>query len=280
MNKKIISILLLVLFIILLLLIINRKKYIYIESFDSKKDDDENSDEESLNKWTTDRKTLEEKTQKLNNVQKKEVKNMINAISQSKLETLIANQSPLLVGPSGPPGIQGPPGTTLIASGRLINKSGSFDKTGQNTNYFMPKYVVTRTEGTSPASSLSFMDNTSAFASFQNWQLDINNHRKNRYDDNCLTMSPTQDKLYIDKCNDNPNQKWTWDKSNRIISTSASTDRVLKCISLSNPEQNVLTTNIPGCSGAECKNDNPKRYLTVKDCDINNINENEIWSFV
>ena len=30
----------------------------------------------------------------------------------------------------------------------------------------------------------------------------------------------------------------------------------------------------------KCISNQPKRYLTVKNCDINNINEDEIWSFV
>ena len=276
MSNKLICTLLLILFIILILLIINRKiiNYNKIENFatDTK---DSNS-----NSWTTNKDVLADQKKSLNDTQKTEVTNMINAISESKLKSLISSQSPLLVGPQGPPGIQGPSGTTLIASGRLINKSGSFDKSDVNNNYLIPKYVVTRTEGTSPTSSLSFMDDTSPFASFQNWQLDINNNLKNRYDGNCLTMSANDDKLYIDTCSDNANQKWNWDNSNRIISTSNSNNRVLKCIGLSNPERNVLTTNVPGCNGDQCQNNTPRRYLSVKDCEINNINEDEVWSFV
>ena len=267
MSKKFICTLLLILFIILLLLIINRKKYINVENFSS-------------NEWTTDQQTLDNEKRPLNNVQKDEVKNMIDAISESKLSSLIATQSPLLTGPPGPPGVQGPAGTTLVASGRLINKSGSFDQTDKEINYFIPKYVATRTEGTSETSSLSFMDSNSAFASFQNWQLDINNNLKNKFDGNCLTMAPTQNKLYMAKCNDSPNQKWSWDNSNRIISTTASNNTNLKCIALTDPEQNVLTTNVPGCSGKNCLTNTPRRYLSVKNCDINNINENELWSFV
>lgn len=249
----------------LFLLIINRKKN--IENFSS-------------DAWVTNKDVLAAEKAPLNDTQKTEVKNMINSITNSQLKTLIATQSPLLKGPQGNVGPIGPAGTSLIASGRLVNKSGSFDKSNKN-DYFYPKYVVTRTEGTNPNASLSFMDFVSPFSSFQNWQLDINNNIKNRYDNNCLTMSSTQDNLYIDKCSDsNNNQKWSWDKSNRIISTTASTSNKLKCIGLTAPEQNVVTTNIPDCSGQNCVNNTPRRFLTVKDCDINNINEDEVWAFV
>lgn len=276
MSNKLICTLLLILFIILILLIINRKiiNYNKIENFATDTKDSKS------NAWTTNKDVLADEKKSLNDTQKTEVTNMINAISESKLKSLISSQSPLLVGPQGPQGIQGPSGTTLIASGRLINKSGSFDKSDVNNNYLIPKYVVTRTEGTSPTSSLSFMDDTSPFASFQNWQLDINNNLKNRYDGNCLTMGTADNKLYIDKCGDNPNQKWNWDNSNRIISTSNSNNRVLKCIGLSNPERNILTTNVPGCNGNQCQTNTARRYLHVKDCEINNIHEDEVWSFV
>jgi hypothetical protein len=276
MSNKLICTLLLILFIILILLTINRKiiNYNKIENFASTEKDTKSSN------WITDKDVLADEKKSLNDTQKTEVTNMINAISESKLKSLISSQSPLLVGPRGPQGDQGPSGTTLIASGRLINKSGSFDKVDGNNNYLTPKYVVTRTEGTSPTSSLSFMDDTSPFAPFQSWQLDINNNLKNRYDGNCLTMNTSDNKLYIDKCGDDPNQKWNWDNSNRIISTSNSNNRVLKCIGLSNPERNVLTTNIPGCIGEQCQTNTARRYLSVKDCQINNINEDEVWSFV
>jgi hypothetical protein len=231
------------------------------------------------NPWTTDSSVLANENTPLNDVQTNQVKNMITSITQSQLKTLITTQSPLLTGPQGPPGPQGPAGTQLVASGRLINKSGSFNN--NENNYFIPKYVVTRTQGTSPSSSLSFMDNVSPFGSFQNWQLDINNNIKNKYDGTCLTMNPKQEKLYMSNCaTDNPNQKWSWDNSNRIISTTASNNKKLKCIGLTKPELNVLTTNIPNCSGTQCLSNTPRRYLVVKDCDINNINEDELWSFI
>lgn len=289
MNKRIISSLLLVLFIFLLLLIINRKLIIKtnIENFkaDDKKDDkkDKKKDDkkdDSSDPWNTDRNELEDQKKSLNPVQKDEVTNMINSISESKLKKMVVEQSPLLVGPPGPQGVQGPAGSLYIASGRLINKSGSFNKYDENNNYFVPKFSVTRSEGTNSTSSLAFMDDSSSFSSVQNWQLEANNFLKNRYDDNCLTMSNTDNKIYIDKCTDNnQNQKWTWDDSNRIVSTTNSNNIKLKCIGLSKPEINITTTNIPGCKGDSCSNNVPRRYLISKDCEINNVNEDEIWDF-
>lgn len=268
MSNKILCILLIILFVLLVITVYY--KYRLVENFAS-------------NEWTTNKDVLEAEKASLNDVQKNEVKNMITSIANSQLKTLITTQSPLLTGPAGPPGIQGPPGTTLIASGRLVNKNGSYDNYGTNnpnTNYFNPLYIVSRTEGTSPASSLSFMEKVSPFASYQNWNLDVNNNIKNRYDSTCLTMNTTQDKLYMDKCNNTPNQKWLWDSSNRIISTSASDDKKLKCVGLTDPKTDVLTTNLPGCNGDSCLSNSPRRYLSIKDCDINNINEDEIWSFI
>lgn len=286
MSNKIICTVLLILFILLIILIINRKKY-YHENFKSKSGTDNKS---KSNAWTTNQDQLEKENEYLTDNQKKEVKNMIQSITKSELKTLIATQSPLLTGPHGPQGIQGPAGTKLIASGRLVNKKGSFlHKTSDNksndykdkeNNYFIPEYVVTRTEGTNPTSSLAFMSRVSPFVSYQNWHLDIDNNLVNRYDGNCLTMDPKQEELYIDKCNNNPNQKWMWDSSNRIISTTASTNNSLKCIGLSKLENNVLTTNIPGCSGEQCITNTPRKFLVIKDCDVNNVNDDELWSFV
>ena len=231
------------------------------------------------NEWTTDKSQLAAEKTPLNDIQKEEVKNMITSISQSQLKTLIATQSPLLTGPQGPQGIQGPAGTQLIASGRLVNKKGSFSLQNKDS-MSIPEYVVTRTEGTNPTSSLSFMDKWSPFVSFQNWQLDINNNLTNRYDNSCLTIHDSNDKLYMDKCNNSPNQKWTWDNTNRIISTSSSNSNILKCIGLSKPENNILTTNIPGCSGTDCMTNTSRSFLVIKDCEVNNIHEDELWSFV
>lgn len=281
MNNKIVCSLLLILLILFIIIII-RKYYCHDYNYN---DNNKNILTENFasNPWITDKDVLEAEKAPLNEVQKKEVENMVQSLTSSELKTLISTQSPLLVGPAGPPGIQGPPGTPLIASGRLVNKNGSYDNYGgnnPNTNYFNPLYIVSRTEGTSPTSSLSFMEQVSPFASYQSWSLDVNNNIINRYDKSCLTMNETQDKIYMDKCSSNPNQKWTWDSSNRIISTTASTDKKLKCIGLTKPETNVLTTSLPGCKGDSCLSNTPRRYLNVKDCDINNVNEDEIWSFI
>jgi hypothetical protein len=309
MNSRFIYIGLLILFIIILLIIINRNKIIINEHFASDVTDESTNDKKSKSgslvnsvvaaTTTTQTATQSSDPDKWNtcpdilkatdivikqlltgdNEYNKSLQNMISSVNQSQLKTLIAAQSPLLVGPKGPQGPQGPAGTTLVASGRLINKSGSTD--GSKKHMTTPSYVVTRTEGTNPSSSLSFMDDISPFASFQYWQLDINNNLKNRYDETCMTMNPSQSKLYIDKCSpDNPNQKWTWDNTNRLISTTASTNTQLKCIGLTEPESNILTSNVPGCVGDQCLNRTPRRYLEVKDCDINNINEDEVWSFI
>ena len=264
MNRYII---LLLLFIICLLVYIIKNKYSKIEKFTS-------------NSWTTSKDQLAAETMSLNDTQKTEVKNMITSISNSTLKTLITTQSPLLIGPPGPPGAHGPAGTKLIDSGRLINKSGSFDTKNAEANYFIPKYAMSRTEGTNENSSLSFMDVVSPFASYQNWQLDINNNLKNKFDGNCLTMSNNSDKLYMDKCGENPNQKWLFDQSNRLISATKSTNNSLKCLGLTNPEKNIITTNIPGCKGPKCMNNTAKKYVVVKDCDINSINDDELWSFI
>lgn len=267
--NKIFSIILLFFFFVLILLII-KKKY-RIENF--------SNTNSNTNNWTTNKDVIAQQNQTLNSVQQKEVIDIVKSTTNSQLKTLISTQSPLLQGPSGPMGPQGPAGGTYIASGRLVNKKGSYDNDSE-TSLFTPKYTVTRTEGTSPTSSLSFMDNAAPFASYQYWHLDINNNIVNKFDNNCLTMDTTQDKLYISQCNDNPNQKWTHDNTNRIISTTASNSRTLKCIGLTQPEQNVITTNIPGCSGQNCMSNTAKKYLVVKNCDINQINDDELWTFM
>ena len=268
-------------FFIVISFIILLALFILLNSFLSKERFINNSTEHfQSNQWTTNEEVLQAEKQPLNDTQKKEVQNMVQQVSRDQLKELIANQSPLLAGPQGPPGIQGPAGTKLIASGRLVNKStSSGNEKGQNI--FFPKMVVTRTEGTNPSSSLSYLDTPAAFASFQDWQLDIDQQLKNRYDSNCLTMNNTQDKLYMDKCDiSNGGQKWAWDSSNRLISTSASTDRNLKCVGLSFPEENVNASSIPGCVGDDCLNIEAKKFLVVKDCDINNIKDDEVWGFL
>jgi len=265
-SLKTFSFILIILFIVLLIVVINKKKD--IEKFQTK--------------WTVDKDILKSQLQSLNDIQKTEIKNMIESISATKLKSLISSQSPLLAGPEGPQGPQGPSGSTYIATGRLINKAGSFEKKDDNNNYFIPQYVVSRSEGNNSNSSLSFMDNVSPFASFQHWELDINNHLKNRYDNSCLTINKNNNKLYMDKCNaTNNDQKWIWDnKTNRIISSSASKNNKLKCIGLSNNESNIITTNIPGCKGKDCSSHKSRKYLVLKDCDINHVKDDEIWTFI
>lgn len=291
MAPQITYVIIVILLLILLLCIINRKnevKEVITEGFETMnkiKDYLKNNSTEDIfenfasNSWTKkDIDTILEE-EGLNTKQYDQVSNMIKAVSKSTLQDLVSSQSPLLTGPMGPPGQQGPPGTTLIASGRLINKDGSFDK-NEDGSLSNPKYVVSRTEGTNENSSLSFMDNSSNFASFQDWQLTVNNNLTNRYDNSCLTMSKSQDNVYMSDCDVNNNgQQWTWDSSNRIISKTSSTDKLLKCIGLSEPQSNVLTTNVPGCVGDKCSTGTPRRYLQVKDCQINSIQPDELWDF-
>lgn len=233
----------------------------------------------SLNEWTTSEDVLEEQRKPLNPVQKEEITNMIKQISSDQLKELVAAQSPLLSGPMGPMGPTGPSGSPYIASGRIVNKQGSFRKDA--TNKVIPQMVMSRSEGTNPQSSLSFMDNSSPFVSYQHWMLRNDNSIQNKYDQTCLTMNPTGEKVFMDKCTDgNPNQKWDWDNSNRIISTSASTPQNLKCLALSDPQENTFTTSLPNCVGEDCLNHGAKQYVIVKDCNVNQIMDDEIWSFI
>jgi len=189
----------------------------------------------------------------------------------------LQSQSQSLAGPAGPPGPPGPAGTTLVASGRLANKTSSFNE----TNKIVPQFVVTRTEGTNPSASLAFMDTISPFTSYQHWQLDINNNIKNRYDGACMTMSATDNKIYMDTCDpNNANQKWTWDITNRLISTSNSTDEILKCITTQEMENNQITS-LPGCppGDAKCLKSGKHNFLVVGDCKKNDIQDNQIWGF-
>jgi hypothetical protein len=233
----------------------------------------------SLNEWTTSEDMIEDQKKPLSTTQKEEVTNMIKQISSDQLKDLVAAQSPLLTGPIGPMGPSGPSGSPYIASGRIVNKQGSFHKDAPNK--MIPQMVMSRSEGTNPQSSLSFMDTVSPFVSYQNWMLKDDHSIQNRYDQTCLTMNPTQEKVYMDKCTDgNPNQKWDWDNSNRIVSTSASTPQNLKCLALSSPQENTFTTSLPNCVGEDCLNHSAKQYVIVKDCNVNQITDDEIWSFI
>ena len=213
----------------------------------------------------------------LNDKQKKEVKNMINQVTKKELKELINSQSPLLTGPVGPKGPPGPTGGNYIAVGRLANKLGSHRK---GARLAIPEYVATRTEGTDNAQSLTFMSNIVPYASFQDWTLGSDNQLKSRYDQTCLTFDDKNNKLYMAECKNNPKQQWTWDNtSNRIISTNQE-NQSLKCIGLSKPEINKLTTNVPGCKDDACMNDIERRFLEIKDCDPNSVKEDEIWGFI
>ena len=263
MNKIIKIIIIIILILIIILYYIN-KNIFFQENFSSTWD-------KSISK------TNEEKAGLTDN-QKNEVKKISQQISKSELVNLITAQSPLLTGPMGPQGVQGPAGTSLIASGRLANKGVSFEKT--NKSKINPDFVVTRTEGTNPSASLAFVDKIQPFASYQDWQLDINNNLKNRFDGTCVTMSTSDDSIYMDKCDpNNSNQKWNWDNTNRLISTSNSTPSKLKCISIRNEENNHITS-VPGCVGKKCLKTGKYNFLITKDCIPNNVVDNEVWAFV
>jgi hypothetical protein len=222
--------------------------------------------------WTENR--TEEK-QKLENIENdKKLNNLIRKTVDDYINNL-----PRVKGPPGPIGPQGPSGTILVASGRLANKIGSFEDNDKDKIH--PTYFATRTDGSSPSSSLSYMDNSSPFSPIQRWLLDVNQNIINKHDNRCLTMNMTKDGLYMSDCDkSNDNQKWNWDNTHRIISTTASDDKNLKCISLSKPDSTTFTTSKPGCLGKECEDKRAKRFLTVKNCDINNVQDNEVWSFI
>ena len=218
------------------------------------------------------------------------LQNTITNIVKSQLDQITATQGAIIKGRVGPTGPQGPAGTPLIASGKLINKTSSFDNAASTTgtvNYFSPKYVLTRTGGTDPRFSISYLDNNSAFASFQDWQYDINNNIKSRYDDNCLTMDSNKmnQVLYLDKCDPANNyQKWKWDNiSNRFLSMmDNSSPTKVKCIVSSTPSgTNTNITNNLNCKGNECTQTKPvQKIAEVSDCDKNTVNDNEVWTFI
>ena len=226
--------------------------------------------------WTQSEKDKENAEKSFTSKQFEEIKNISTKISKDELTTLMSSQNSLLTGPPGPIGPSGPPGTTLIASGRLANKKNSFKK--NNTNMFNPDFIVSRSEGTNPSSSVAFLEDVSPFVSYQNWQLDINNNIKNRYNGDCITMSGNN--IYMDKCDpNNNNQKWLWDSRNRIISTNKKSENKLQCLSIVN-KKNYSITSVPNCVGDKCLKKGPLNFLSVKDCDLNKVNDDEIWSFI
>ena len=91
-----------------------------------------------------------------------------------------------------------------------------------------------------------------------------------------MTMSNTNDKIYMDTCNpNNSNQKWKWDNTNRLISTT----NTAKCISTKEMENNQLTS-VPGCVGNNCQQTGKKNFLVVSDCKDNDVKENQVWGFI
>jgi len=244
MINKLLCIVLLLLFILLIALFlkeINSNKEINHPLYETSII--ENFEDSNTNPWNEDDNKIAYDKMGLNDKQKNEVKNMINQVTKEELERLINIQSPLLVGPVGPQGPSGPTGGNYIATGKLANKSGSHKK---GSNSFVPEYIATRTEGTDNAQSLSFMSSIIPYASYQDWILGSDNKLKSRFDDNCLTYDNKNNKLFISECKiDDPNQNWSWDNSsNRLISTNQNNQN-LKCIGLTQPEVNKLTTNVP-----------------------------------
>jgi hypothetical protein len=243
--------------------------------------------------WTTssaDKQAAENTTQA-----DKDLQNTITNIVNSQLEKIKTTQGAFIKGPPGPPGQQGPAGSKLIASGKLINKANSFDSNSGSSsnsmpNYFMPQYVLTRTGGTDSFSTVSYMDNNSAFASFQDWQFNIDNNIISRYDGKCLTMDDPKKNalnsvLYLDKCEPtNSYQKWKWDNvSNRLLSMNNDINsNKVKCIVSTDPSgNNVNISNNLNCTGDECtKSKTIKKIAEVNDCDINIVKDKEVWSFI
>ena len=287
MNNQIIYVTVIIILLILLLLIINRKNEIqnvisegfetintikkYLKNNSSENDFTMENFVNTSNSWiTSDTDNILEE-EGLYKIQKKEINDMITKVTNTTLENLVVSQSPLFIGAMGPPGQKGPPGTNLIASGRLINKDGSFDSSDNSKSN--PKYVIKMNDGgISENVTLSFTDKISNFESSQNWQLNVNDNLINRSNNSCLTMDSTNSNLSMADCTPSNNgQKWKWDKSNRIISKENSE----LCIALTNPQ-----TNIPNCDLTKGKcTTTPNRYLTVRNCDLKNKKDDEIWDF-
>jgi hypothetical protein len=236
--------------------------------------------EASSSTWSTSSDDVKKENEGLTSNQLTQVKNISSKTCTDTLTSLVQTQSPLLAGPPGPIGPPGPAGTTLVASGKLVNKKISFNQNDKNK--INPQLVVGRSEGTNPSSSLSYMDNISPFASYQDWQLDINSNIKNRFDNTCMTMSKTDNKIYMDTCDpNNANQKWNWDNTNRLYSTSNSTKTILKCISTKEMD-NIHITSVPGCKPGDknCVKTGKQNFLVVDDCKVNDIQDNQLWGFI
>ena len=236
--------------------------------------------------WTKDREAYDNENKSLNDVQKEQVQNMIKEMTKTQVSKLIADQKPMFAGPQGPQGKQGPPGSKLIIYGRLVNKTGSFKTSNENDSSKMDiEFVCSRTEGTNASSSLIFMDTISPFSNYQYWEFNEDNTIRNKFDGSVLTLNDIGKKCYMSALitdSENPNylnQRFTWDNTMRLISMNNS-DNKLKCIALTKPEIDSLTTSIPGCKGDACSNSVPRRFLIARECSANVTKSDEIWSFV
>lgn len=223
--------------------------------------------------WDKSEKDINAEEQELTNNQIKQVESISAEKCKTTLTNLVQTQSPLITGPTGKVGPPGPPGTTLIASGKLANKQSSFSE----ANKIIPQFVVSRSNGKGSSASFIYMNNISPFASYQDWQYDINNNIKNRFDSSCMTMS--KDKIYMDDCDsNNANQKWTWDDRNRLYSKANSTKENLKCIAIKEMDITGVTSE-PNCIGKECDKSSKQKFLVVDDCISSDVKDNQVWGF-
>jgi len=196
-----------------------------------------------------------------------------------KIQQMILSNSSQFTGPVGPRGPAGPAGNKIITSGYLVNADGSYEDGIEKSNIFSPDFVVTRTSGTTPEMSLSYLDKPTSFVSYQNWMLTEDNFLKNRYDDTCLTINELDNKVFMSECNNKQPQQWRFDKNNRLVSLNKTNSGDTKCLSLSK-EENITTTSLPNCKGDNCYNKKKKKYLIVKNCDTEKMSNNEIWNFI
>jgi len=235
-----------------------------------------------VDEWNKTPEEIEKQKQGLTKTQECQIRNMMKQMVKNQVMDSLSAQNPLMTGPVGPIGPPGPPGTKLIASGRIFNKSGSFNTTDKQMK--SPKNVLSRSSGTSPLSSLVFMDNTSPFVSYQNWLYNDKNQIVNRYDNTCLSYKKGNSYIYMDKCDsNNPNQKWFWDNSNRLISLNPENSKnknTMSCLGLTKPTVNTMMSSVPDCKGKQCSNRGQKRFLTLKNCKVNSVQADEIFSFM
>lgn len=230
--------------------------------------------------WNGTPEEIEKQKEGLTKKQECQIRNMMKTLVRQNVMESLSAQNPLMTGPAGPIGPPGPAGSKYIAAGNLVNQKGSFAET--DTQFVNPTRVVSRSSGTNPTSSLVFLDRSSPFVSYQNWQYNEKNQIQNRYDNTCLTYQKGQDKLYMDTCSDqNSKQKWFWDKSNRLISldsTDLPKDKI-RCIGITEPEIDPLAASVPDCKGKECDKNQKMQYLIIKDCGPNVVKSDEIFGF-